>query len=222
MNVRLPKGDNRTVVVGSTGSGKTQFAVWLLSQRASLTIPVYIFDYKGDILIERLEDEGVAQEISIFGAPPKKGGIYILRPIPELHDKAVEAFLWACWERGRCLIYIDEGYMFDPRNPALNACLTQGRSKRIEMIILSQRPRFMSKFVFSEASFYALFNLTHIDDRKYLSTWVGKKELTILPKYYCLWYDIENQNEATFAPVPDADTIIASFVTKFSRKAKAI
>ncbi len=220
--VRLPKGDNRTVIVGSTGSGKTQFAMWLLSLRAGLTIPVFIFDYKGDVLIERLEDEGVATEINVHGAPPKKAGIYIIRPIPELHDKAVEQFLWALWERGRCLIYIDEGYMFDPRNPALNACLTQGRSKRIEMIILSQRPRFMSKFVFSEASFYALFNLTHIDDRKYAATWAGKRELTILPKYNCLWYDIENQDEATFAPVPDADAIIATFIQKFSRKAKAI
>jgi hypothetical protein len=60
------------------------------------------------------------------------------------------------WAQENTGIYIDEGYMLGVRNPALNACLTQGRSKRIEMMILSQRPVWMSKFVFSESNYLRL------------------------------------------------------------------
>lgn len=219
--VDMPRSDKRTAVIGSTGSGKTQFAVWLLSIRDYDRRPWVIFDFKGDQLIEQIEGEG-AKEISIFGPPPKKAGIYIVRPIPELHDQAVEKFLWACWAQEYIGIYIDEGYMLGQRNAALNACLTQGRSKNIEMIILSQRPVWMSKFVFSEANFFAVFNLTLESDRKHVQGYIGNNAISLLPKYNCLWYDVDNQEGATFKPVPKASDIIASFADKLNNRPTAI
>ncbi len=219
--VEMPRSDKRTAIIGSTGSGKTQFAVWLLSRRDYDKRPWVIFDFKGDSLISDLEDAG-AKEISIFGAPPKKAGIYIVRPIPELHDNAVEKFLWACWSKEFIGLYVDEGYMLGNRNPALNACLTQGRSKNIEMIILSQRPVWMSKFVFSEANFFAVFNLTLEDDRKHVRGYIGNSEINLLPKYNCLWYDVDNQEGVLFQPVPKAAEIIASFADKLNNRPTAI
>jgi DNA helicase HerA-like ATPase len=218
MQVTLPTGDKRTAIVGSTGSGKTQFAVWLLASRDFHRRPWIIFDFKGDELIAELG----ATEISIFGAPPKKPGLYVVRPIPELHDKAVVAFLWRIWARGKTGIYIDEGYMLGARNPALNACLTQGRSKKIEMIILSQRPVWMSRFVFSEANFFAVFNLNLEDDRRHVSTFLGGQRINLLPRFHCQWYDCDGQRGTLLAPVPDRETLIQRFEQRLSKRRKLI
>lgn len=214
----LPRFDKRTAVIGSTGSGKTQFAVWLLSTRDFDVRPWIIFDYKGDELIEDIGP----QVISIHAPPPTKPGIYAVRPIPDLDDKAVENFLWKIWAQGETGIYIDEGYMLGPRNPALNACLTQGRSKHIEMIILSQRPMWLSRFVFSEANYFAIFNLTDLDDRKTVRRFIGGRSISTLPKYNCLWYDVDKQEPCQFAPVPAREQIIATFENRLKKKVKTI
>lgn len=214
----LPRYDKRTSVLGSTGSGKTQFAVWLLSLRDFDKRPWVIFDFKGDELIEAINP----QEISIFDNPPKKPGLYVVRPIPEMHDEAVKNFLWKCWAKGRIGLYIDEGYMLGARNPALNACLTQGRSKHIEMIVLSQRPKWMSKFVFSEANYFAVFNLTLAEDRDYVRAYIGETNVTLLPRYHSLWYDVDKQEACQFGPVPDRKTLIASFDERLKSRRKAV
>jgi len=214
----LPRYDKRTAVIGSTGSGKTQFAVWLLSTRDFDARPWIIFDYKGDELI----DEIGGTLITVHSPIPTKPGIYIVRPIPEHDDKAVIDFLWKIWARGDIGVYVDEGYMIGQRNPALNACLTQGRSKRIEMIILSQRPLWLSRFVFSEANYFAIFNLTDEDDRKTVGRFVGGKGTKPLPAYNCLWYDVDKQQSCQFAPVPDRQFLIETFQNRLRKKVKTI
>jgi len=218
VTITLPRFDKRTAIIGSTGSGKTQFAVWLLSSRDFHKRPWIIFDFKGDELIEAIGP----QEINVYGGVPSKPGLYVVRPIPQRDDKAVEQFLWNCWAKENVGIYVDEGYMLGNRNPALNACLTQGRSKRIEMMILSQRPVWMSKFVFSEANYFAVMNLTLEDDRKYVSSYTGGTQIKLLPKYNCLWYDCDGQNGTRLAPVPGRDDLLARFEQRLSRKVKVI
>ena len=216
--VNFPRYDKRTAIIGSTGSGKTQFAVWLLSSRDFDRRPWVIFDFKGDELIEAIGPH----EINVYGPPPKKPGLYVVRPIPERDDKAVENFLWKIWEQGATGIYIDEGYMLGNRNPALNACLTQGRSKHIEMITLSQRPVWMSKFVFSESNFFGVMNLTLADDRKYVSSYIGGTPINLLPRYHCLWYDCDNQGGTVLKPVPGRDELLRRFEERLSRKVRRI
>ena len=216
--ITLPRYDKRTAIIGSTGSGKTQFAVWLLSSRDFHRRPWIIFDFKGDELIEAIGP----QEINVYGAPPKKPGLYVVRPIPERDDKAVEDFLWQIWANGGTGIYIDEGYMLGARNPALNACLTQGRSKHIEMMILSQRPVWMSKFVFSESNYFAVMNLTLLDDRKFVSGYVAGTPINLLPRYHSLWYDCDGQRGTVLKPVPGRDELLRRFEERLSRKVKRI
>lgn len=221
MAITLPRYDKRTAIIGSTGSGKTQLAFWLLSTRDFDKRPCFIFDFKGEVLIEELEHLG-AQEINVYGGLPKKPGIYILRPIPERDDKAVMNFLWLIWSRGKCIVWIDEGYMLGNRNPALNACLTQGRSKHIEMMILSQRPVWMSKFVFSEANFFAVMNLTLEDDRKYVSGYIGGNKINLLPPYHSLWYNADGQEGHILKPVPSRDELLDRFEQRLSNRRKGI
>jgi hypothetical protein len=221
VTVVLPRYDKRTAIIGSTGSGKTQLAVWLLSSRDFTQRPWVIFDFKGDGLIEDIERLG-AQEISVYGNVPTKPGIYIVRPIPERDDKAVQEFLWKIWANGNTGVYVDEGYMLGQRNPALNACLTQGRSKHIEMMILSQRPVWMSKFVFSEANFFAVMNLTLEDDRKFVSGYVGGSKINLLPRYHSLWYNADDQRGDILKPVPDRDSLLGRFEKRLTKRRKVI
>lgn len=218
MAITLPRFDKRTAVIGSTGSGKTQFAVWLLSTRDFDVRPWIIFDFKGDELIEAINP----LEINVYGAPPKKPGLYVVRPIPGRDDKAVQEFLWKCWQQEWLGIYIDEGYMMGNRNPALNACLTQGRSKKIEMITLSQRPVWMSKFVFSESNFFAIMNLTLEDDRKFVSGYVGGSEINLLPRYHSLWYNADAQEGHILKPVPPREVLLERFEMRTQTRRKVI
>lgn len=222
MSITLPRYDKRTAIIGSTGSGKTVGAVWLLSQKDLHKRPWFIFDFKGDSLIEELEYLG-ARVISVYCDPTKAPpGLYIVRPIPERDDLAVQEFLWKLWARGGCGIYVDEGYMLGARNPALNACLTQGRSKHIEMMILSQRPRWMSKFVFSEANYFMVYNLTLEEDRKYVGSYLGMKQTNLLPKHHSLYYDVDEQAGALLKPVPAPTALLEVFERKLSKRRKVI
>lgn len=211
--VRLPQPDNRTAIVGSSGSGKTQFAVALLSSRNFDVRPWVIFDFKGDELIEQIG----ATEVSINKPPPTKPGLYVVRPLPG-SDAAVEEYFKLIWMSGWTGIYIDEGYMVPKGSKYFRACLTQGRSKRIEMIILSQRPRWMDTFVFTEANFFAVFNINFKEDRKHMSAYLGDADIDLLPDYHCIWYDVNKQKEAILKPVPEASEIIATFAERLSTK----
>lgn len=212
MSIRLPRIDNRTAVIGSTGSGKTQFSVWLLSIRDFNRRPWVIFDFKGDVL---LADIG-AQEISLL-SPPKKPGLYIVRPLPG-DDYLISNFLMKCWQQENIGLYIDEGYMIPKNDRWFRACLTQGRAKKIEMIVCSQRPVFLDKFVWTESNFFAVFNLTNIDDRKKVGEYMDGTRGKRLPEYHSLWYDVSGQRSAILGPVPDADTLIETFNKRLENK----
>src|SRR5215469_2654678 len=136
----IPGHDERLAVIGRTGSGKTHFAVWALSKANWPTRPWIIVDYKRDDLIGELP--GV-EEISLTPRRmPRHPGLYVVHPRPD-SDDAVETFLMRIWERGHTGIYIDEGHIL-PERGGLQAILTQGRSKKIPAIVLTQRPKWVS------------------------------------------------------------------------------
>jgi len=217
MTVRLPAADNRLAIVGSTGSGKTVAGIWHLSQQdwsnKKAGRPWTIFDFKGDKLIARLP----AEEISITAPPPKKPGLYVVRPIPQRDDDYVTEYLWKVWAQEEAGIYIDEGYMLGNRNPALNACLTQGRSKRVQMIILSQRPAWMSRFVFSEADFFQIFRLNDRRDYETVQAMISVDIRKRLAPYNSHWYDVGADTGVVFNPVPRESELISTFRQRGSR-----
>ena len=216
--VRLPSGSDRTSIVGRTGSGKTVAAVFQLSMQAIDQMPWVILDYKRDELINDIAVKLNKARYITFADLPKKPGIYILNIMPgEAEADKLTAWLWRVWEEGGIGVYIDEGYMIHPRNPALNALLTQGRSKGIPMIILSQRPVYMSRFVFSEASFFQVFDLTHDKDKEKVSEYIKGDTSKELPDYHSYWYDVAKKKLATFAPVPSGKTILETIDGKLPR-----
>lgn len=203
--MRLPNDSQRLVIVGRTGSGKTRAGMWHLSKR-NFSNPWIILDYKRDELIAA----SPAIEIRPKDKLPKYGGLYVVRPNPISDDEDVENMMLRMWARGNIGLYCDEGFMV-PNVNALNMILTQGRSLRVPCITLSQRPVWLSRFVFSEADFFQLFDLNDARDRKAIGSFMPADAQQRLPEFHSWYYDVGKNDIAPWSPVPGDDEIIAGF-----------
>lgn len=217
--IRLPNEKQRILVLGKTGTGKTCAAVWHLSNQDFSRKSWIVLNHKGDDLIDSIEG---AEHVDLnFRPHPKKKGLFIYHPIPDVNDAEVTQLLWDIHALGNIGIYIDEGYMIPPRDPAMQALLTQGRSKKIPMIILSQRPTWISRFCISEADFIQVFYLTDQRDRKVIQGFipVDLEKLMqapintqpLLKQYHSIYYDDGKNNAVIMSPVPTEDIVLNRF-----------
>lgn len=215
----LPDDTDRLTILGATGSGKTQAAMWHLSKQNFEDEPWIIYDFKMDPLINDLED---VTHLGVTDPIPDSPGIYIVHPHPA-DDENVEAQMWKIWEKGNTGVYVDEGYMLGQDNRAFRALLTQGRSKHIPMIVLSQRPTWMDRFVFSETSFIQLFRLQDQRDLKKVKEFIPySKVMERLPEYESWYYDVSDNRLYQLNPVPDRDAILDTLQMRLSRIRKEV
>lgn len=230
MSFKTPNDQQQILVLGQNGSGKSVAAVWHLSLRD--------FDHEQWIVINHKHDELVdsiphARVMKLHERPGKKEpGVYIYHPIPGQDDDAVTELMFWVYGRGHCGVYIDECYMINPRDPGLTALYTQGRSKHIPMITLSQRPTMISRFAISEAKFYQVFFLADERDRKLINAFIpgvdlnalmelqvtgnGRTRERALPEYHSVYYD--GKNLIVMTPVPTDEEILAVFEEKLKPK----
>lgn len=217
MTFRLPDSSERVTINGRTGSGKTVFAAWLLSEAANFDeMPWTIIDYKGDNLLAALP----AKRSRMQDGPPKEPGLYYMRPSPHQSDE-MEDWLWKVWRKGAHGLFIDEGYMIPERRGRASTggpfktILTQGRSLQIPVYTLSQRPVDLNKHVFTEADFYACFHLNNKDDRDKITSYIHDNDVwdmdKRLPQYYSRWYDVKADFSAILKPVPSLRSIMRRF-----------
>jgi len=207
--MRLPQSDNRLAVIGATGSGKSHAALWHLSLQDIDKRPWLIYNFKNEKLIDNIP---MSHPIGMNEVPIKPG-VYIAHPLPH-QNEAVETQMWSIWEKEGIGIYIDEGYMIGRHNAAYRALLTQGRSKEIPIITLSQRPRYLDPFALSEAEFYQIFRLQWEKDRKAVEEFVPADLSEPLPIYHSHYYDVGENRLHKLAPVPDMKEIYRSFEHK--------
>jgi hypothetical protein len=219
---KLPDNTQRTVIIGRTGTGKTVAGLWHLSNY-NLEKPWVIFNFKGDEHIDSIEK---AQDIDFHYIPKKNDrGLFVLRPTPfdlEGNSKErsqVDQYLLKIWDRGNCGLFIDETYVLGD-SKALVVCLTQGRSLRIPMILNTQRPVWISRFAFSEASFIQVFDLNIDDDIRTVESFVPLDwdDEPPLQKHQSWYYEISDNALFRFNPVPDMDAIRKTFDAKLHRK----
>ncbi len=220
--INTPNDTQHMLELGRNGSGKTVAGLWHLSRRNFDRKPWIIFDTKGDEVIEKIGHIDGVHHLKL-GEMPGKNGLYIVRPMPHQMD-ATDNFLWQIHARNNIGIYIDEGYALS-KSDALNALLTQGRSKHIPIIILSQRPVLLSRFCFSESSFFQVFSLTDKRDRLTVQAFIPPESANLdqrLPPYYSLWYDVKQDRASIFSPVPPSETILGTFRDRLLPKRVAI
>lgn len=214
---RLPGLSHRTGVFGRTGTGKTRLGAWLLSVSPFDQIPYIVLDYKLEQLftqVDRIKEIGLGEKL------PTAPGVYIVRP-HSTEDEAVEAWLWRIHAQEETGLYVDEGYGINRFSHAMRAILTQGRSKHIPVLWLSQRPTQIPPYVISEADFIAAFRLTLPQDVAKLSEIMGKSEAEIsqrLPEYHSRWYDVAKNTGFVMQPVPDDNNILARLHSRLAPK----
>lgn len=211
----IPGPTTRTTIVGKTGSGKTQAGAFLLSRQSFDLMPWVVLDYKREVLFREIPQ---IRELRLNQPQNWRSlnqpGIFVARPnIGEEED--VEALLWEIWERENCGIFVDEGYMIGKSN-AFIACLTQGRSKQIPMIVLTQRPAWITKFAFSEADYLMIFQLRLPIDRKTVQEYVEADISARLQPHHSYWYDVNRDVVVRLRPVPERDYIVKTFVDRLN------
>lgn len=213
--MNLPSKRDRITIVGRTGGGKTQAALWHLSHQNFDTQPWVIFDYKMEDAINSIEG---AEHIDV-GYIPKHPGIYIAHPLPS-QGPEVDEHLFAIWGKEKIGVYCDEGYMMGEGMGFL-ACLTQGRSKRIPMIVLTQRPVSISRFVFSEAQYFQIFSLNDKRDIKTVNSFAPIPFGVPLKEFHSYYYDVKKDVVNILKPVPMEDVTLQRIEDKLgARKGK--
>jgi hypothetical protein len=216
INFRWPNDNQRLAIIGRTGTGKTTAGAFQLSMRSFDQMPWIVIDTKRDILLNAIEG---AEELNPNGALPDKPGLYMVKSSPRETDQiAIDDLLGRVWEQEDIGIYVDEGYNI-PQRENWVGLQTQGRSKRIPMITLSQRPKLMSPFTFSEADHFQVFWLNKPEDRKTLSGYLGNSDEleTPLPPFWSRWYNVAQDRTYILRPVPSDEDILAIFKRRLTR-----
>jgi hypothetical protein len=216
--VKLPSNNQRLSVIGATGSGKTNAALWHLSLRNFDRMPWIVYDFKYDDAINAIDG---AQHITLSDPIPTQPGIFIVHPLPDQED-AISAHMRLIWQQERTGVYVDEGYMIGNNNSGFRALLTQGRSKKIPMIVLSQRPVWMDRFVFSESDFFQVFRLQHSKDISKMEEYIPYDLSKRLPEYHSYYYEVGPNKLVVAEPTPDIEAILDTFHTKLRRIKKVI
>jgi hypothetical protein len=209
--MRFPDDTQRHAIVGRTGSGKTQAALWALQKRGYTVMPWIIIDYKGDPGIAKIPG---LQEIGIHGKPPKHAGLYVVRPLPDIDDETVDVFMMKIWSQENTGVYLDEGYMIGRFNKAYRVLLTQGRSKHIPIITLSQSPAWISPFIFRECEFIQSFHLQTPADRQRIGEFIPGADVQQLKKYHSYYWNVLDFELTHLKPVPKLSEILNRFDDK--------
>lgn len=202
------------------GSGKSVFAAHMLSYAPFNYMPYIIIDYKNEGLFNSIDR---AKYID-FKDQPREPGIYILKAEPHIDDARVNAFLYACLKKEKRGLVYDEGYSI-PDLGAMNTIYMQGRSKNIPVMTLTQRPVWLSRYAFTEASHLCLFRLNDRRDQDTVKAWVPKDDPVWdlnarLPEYHARWYDSKQDASFVLQPAPSPELILERFEEKLRPQRK--
>ncbi len=218
--IKEPDDTQRIAIIGATGSGKTNAGLWHLSRRNFDVKPWIIYDFKGDATINAIPG---AVQISVDAEIPRYPGLYIVRPhLLDVDDGAVEAQMWAIWERQNVGVFVDEALVIGRNNRGYRTLLTQGRSLHVPMIICTQRPSWIDVFTFSEADFFQVFRLQSSDDIKSVEKYVPHDLDERLPKFHSYYYNVGDDKIDVFKPTPDSAAILDTFAVRMARLRRAV
>ena len=197
---------SRTVIAGQTGCGKTTLATWLLSQTANHWIifnPKWSDSFKKALgeecnVLRTVEPKAISNSIekfkfTVINIPPEFAD-------PEQQDLLIKYVHETYRDVG---VLVDELYTVHKHGnagPGLIGLLTRGREFRQTFLGLTQRPAWVSRFVFSESGQYGIMRLTMPDDRKKVFEFIGDSQYLIkVAKYKVKWYSVEDDTTRNFS-----------------------
>lgn len=202
------KPGQRSILSGRTGSGKSTLAAWLLSRSEQHWV---IFNPKHTAAYRNLDDALVFKKFDasrILKALKRRKFIVLnfdkLEATPEFMDDVLS---WLQDRVNNLGVCCDELYTMHSvggrAGEGLIGWLTRGREKKQSFLGLTQRPAWISQFLFSEADFIGSMDLVLEKDRKRLVEETGSEEFIYrLPNHRWLWYTVADDSIAKFGPVP--------------------
>jgi energy-coupling factor transporter ATP-binding protein EcfA2 len=212
MSPRLPTLDpgTRAVIAGRTGSGKTSLARFLVEQRNPTFQHFVIFNPKHTAGYKALPDAIVMQkwDAKKFDKNIREHRFVILNFSPlENNFDFMDAVLYYIHETYENIgVLVDELYPLHNHGRAGNGLiglLTRGRERKQTFLGLTQRPKWISLFVFSESDYIVSMALNRKQDRQTLVEATGDERfLKSLDKYYWRWYTVDADSSQLWNPVP--------------------
>lgn len=170
--------DERAAFVGTTGSGKTVLANYLLGyagERVLVLDPKHTFireDYK-----ERRNLPFLKSKFKMIYRPQDDD--HMVKLLHEVND------------RGNVRIYVDELATLSGTFPKSTAVLENisrtGRERHISLWGATQRPRHVPRSFFTESEVWFVFLLRDLQDRRHLRDMVGAQAEDRIPLYH-FWY----------------------------------
>lgn len=200
----------RAILAGRTGSGKSTLAQFLMRQsgghwiiinpkwtaafdnlpRANKIIGIKTKEIQKSVFSEGKFDYTIIN--------PKKNEIS-----PEILDLLIE---WIHDNFTHVGVYVDELYSVHTNGragPGLIGLLTRGRELGQTFLGATQRPAYLSKFIFSEAEYICGMSLNLKDDRVRMYEFTGHPAFEVkLPEYEWLWYDVNADEVSKWGAVP--------------------
>ncbi len=192
----LPRPDERLLALGMTGSGKSTLIRALLAQLPPNEL-VIIFDskpdWKGrywwDIRRSRRHLPVYLPHTNIRLLRP---GVYLFRPeYPEWRDPRVEQVLIRSLRRGKMTLIIDELSDYAQNSypiPALAKVIKQGRSKRVRVLMGSQRALAIPRIAITESNKFAVFRLRGEKDRERVAKEIDERMIEPPAGKYSFWW----------------------------------
>lgn len=197
MNLRdlAPSPDERGIIVGCTGCGKTTLA----TRMAAYYKRVIAIDPKGTLggggerwgkHLQGYELARTPRELERLGKKFER-----VQYRPEMNyqnpDDWERIFDWI-FRRGKTLVWNDELADTHHANyppPSLRRIITSGRELGIGHLGATQRPRNIEKRIMSEAERWYVFHLRDLDDRRLLKHRMGSGRLPT----YGWWYSHDKE-----------------------------
>ncbi len=182
------KSNQRILIVGKTGSGKTYLAKYLTRQANRLIV----LDAKVTLSDWGLEPWGSDTRSKLLNGAPVR-----IRAVPPMNGDIMaywEAVLSDSYRAGNVVVYIDELYAICPPNQkplnVLWAMYTRGRELGIGVWSSSQRPAWIPLFALSEADHYFNFRLQLEEDRKRMAAFMGVEVLRTISDEHGFFYSM--------------------------------
>jgi hypothetical protein len=198
----------RCIVAGRTGSGKTTLAGWFLARSTQHWV---ILNPKHTSTYRQLPDAVVHRKFaprSIISDASRRKFTVLELSGDEADSNYMDGIIgWLHGALHNIGLCCDELYTLHTSGgragPGLIGWLTRGREYRQSFLGLTQRPAWLSRFLFSETDYLCEMELTLPEDRDRLYEATGDKHfLERVTGHRWLCYDVQRNATTLFGPVP--------------------